>query len=62
MQKSSAAHDCRRVSTVMVGAEEGDRLLTCTAVDILEAHDIVLAQIGARLNFDNFERHFARIL
>src|SRR5688572_18591134 len=32
------------------------------SVRILETDDVVLTEIGARLHFDQLERHFARIL
>lgn len=47
---------------------ERDRLLFRQRVDdrapvlVVEAHDIVFAEIVARLNFDDFERNAARIL
>ena len=31
------------------------------SVHVFEAHDIVFAEIGAALDLDEFERHFARV-
>src|SRR5690606_37025320 len=37
-------------------------LLAFPAVPVLEAHDIVLAQVGARLYLDDVQRNLARVL
>ena len=31
------------------------------AIDIFQSHDVVLTEIGARLNFDEFEWYFSRV-
>ena len=36
-------------------------MLAATPVHVLEAHDVVLAQISARLHFDDFQRQRARV-
>ena len=33
----------------------------CAAVGVLEAHDVVLAEVTARLHLDDLERHLARV-
>jgi hypothetical protein len=33
----------------------------CPSVGVLEAHDVVLAQVAARLHLDDLQRHLARV-